>query len=73
MSTCCAYWPGDDDPGPDFCTGCGLEGACTCDAMNPRIGPRESDLERARRSRLTLAEIETLGISTLDLNGGIWW
>lgn len=69
----CAYWP-PEKPEADVCLSCGCEGwGCVCDPTSPLHGPRESAIERARRSRLTMAEIETLGISPLDLNGGIWW
>jgi hypothetical protein len=53
----CAYSP-TDEPETDVCLSCGLESwGCVCDPSRPLHGPQESDLERARRARLSRAEL----------------
>jgi len=57
--TAVPYWP-PERPESDICLLCGLEGwACACDPCVSREQPTGEDLERARRSRLTSAELAT--------------
>lgn len=48
----------EDKPEADICLMCGLEGwGCICDPTRPRRRATEADLEQARRTRLTRAEL----------------
>lgn len=53
----CAYYP-PDRPEVDVCLVCGLEGwGCVCDPCAPREEPTAEQLDLARESRLTRAEL----------------
>jgi len=51
------YWP-PEKVESDVCLLCGLEGwGCVCDPARPRRKPSDAEVEAARRSRMTRAEL----------------
>jgi len=66
--TCCAYFP-PETPEIDVCLACGLVGwSCVCDPSRPACKRTEARLQRARRARLTVAELNSLGVAGENLD-----